>query len=89
MANKNKKRKNEMLSQEIRHIIVDIFENINQALSLTYMLEVLKREYIQPEDMIRDAIQEGLIYVDAIKEDGTVYLGLGDYGESLWWQHHG
>ena len=54
MANKNKKRKNEMLSQEIRHIIVNMFEKVNEALSLTYMLEVLKREHsylVQPEDI--------------------------------------
>lgn len=81
-----------MLSEGIRQIIVDIFEKVNEALSVTYMLDVLKREHdylVMPEDILRDAIEEGLIYVDTIKDDGTVYLGLGAFGESRWRERYG
>ena len=92
MANKNKKRKKEMLSEEIRQIIVDMFEKVDEALSVAYILGVLKSEQsylVNPEDIIRDAIEDGLIYVDTIKDDGTVYLGLGAFGESRWRERYG
>ena len=90
MSTKDKKGKKNMLSQEIRHVVVSLFENINEALSLIYILEKFREEHdylVNHEDIIRDAILEGLIYVDKIDLDGTVYLGLGSLGESMWWQH--
>ena len=75
-----------MLQQNQRYIIVSMFSSINDALPLCDILDILKKEhgYNTSGSIIRDAIQEGLIYVDNIENNGEVYLALTDYGERTW-----
>lgn len=75
-----------MLQQNQRYLIVGMFLKINDALPLCDIFNSLKKDYnySNPGSIIRDAIQEGLIYVDNIDNNGDVYLALTDYGESMW-----
>lgn len=74
-----------MLNENQREIIVQMFDTIDDALPLTDMAQDLRElGYASASRIIRDAIQEGLLYVDAVEDDGTVYLALTDWGEEIW-----
>jgi len=64
--------------------IIDIFESPDDALPISDILEELKDKHDDPGDIIKDAIDEELIYIDTIDKDGTVYLALTDAGEEIW-----
>lgn len=91
MTKQSLKRETKMLRQNQRYIIVGIFSDIKEAWSVKQMIDILERVhgYENPGWMIRDAIQEGLLYVDNIDNNGVVFLALTDFGEETWWQIHG
>lgn len=86
--NNNNKVKDMAIQDNQREIVVEMFERKGIALVLNDMIEILRDKYIQPGRIIRDAIQENLLFVDAIEDDGTVYLALSDWGEELWEKQH-
>lgn len=69
-----------------RELIVALFDEIDRSLSVNYIIDVLKQEhdYKISGQILRDAIQEGVLYVDKITDDGVVYLALDDWGETIW-----
>lgn len=69
-----------------REIIVGIFDEKHHSLSVEYILEMLKQkyDYKSPGRILKDAVQEGILYVDSITDDSIVYLALDDWGETIW-----
>ncbi|MCJ7572096.1 MAG: hypothetical protein MUO82_09520 [Candidatus Thermoplasmatota archaeon] len=88
---KQKKRKEKMLQQNQRYIITELFRTVNETLELKHILNELKNQYGYENSgsLIRDAILEGLLYVDLIENNGRIYLGLTTtFGENTWWEQH-
>lgn len=71
---------------EENHDIVDdikkIFENYEYAYPLEDIIEEIKNlGYKNPGMIITNAIQDDLLYVDSIEDDGIVYLALIEQDE--------
>ncbi len=68
-------------------IILSIFDNIDQSLTLDHIIEQLSTNYKYPEKVVKEAIDEGLLYIDEITDIRTnnqVFLALTEWGEELW-----
>lgn len=67
--------------------IVGIFDDFNNAFEIFYIRDKLK-ELIpkNPNRVIRDALLDGLLYVDNITDNDEILLGLTKWGENIWWE---
>ncbi len=72
------------LTQTQKKNIVSMFDDINEALALHTITEILNEHYINPGKIAREAIKEGIIYMDSIDNRGVPYYALTDDGEYLW-----
>lgn len=77
-----------MLTDKQKEVIVLQFDKPNTTLELKFLINELRKEYQQPDRVVRDALLEGLLYVDSIDDavDGAYYirLALTDSGEDIW-----
>lgn len=67
--------------------VLDQYDSPNETLSTDYLVRNLKRDpyhYSAPERIVRDAINDGYLYVDSVDRKGVVFLGLTDTGEHEW-----
>lgn len=65
--------------------IVDVFDDINEALPITDIeRELTESGYSNAYKIIYHAIRDDLLYIDDIEHDGVIYLALTDAGEALW-----
>lgn len=65
--------------------LVNIFDNINEALPIVDMENDLTQSgYTNSYEIIYNSIRDDIIYIDGIEPDGTIYLALTDKGEALW-----
>ncbi len=66
----------------VKDDIMKIFENTDCAYPLEDIISELKNlGHSSPGTLIVCAIQDNLIYVDSIEDDGTVYLAVVDQDE--------
>jgi len=77
------------LTQEQRDYLVGMFDTKGQALTIQYVISVLIDEFGYAEttanNIVRRSLDEGIIYVDQIKDRGTrIFIALTDRGEKLW-----
>jgi hypothetical protein len=88
--NKDNKEKDMVIRENQREIIVGTFDEIDSSLPIEHILDILiqKYGYKIPGKILRDAIQEGILYVDEITDEGVVYLALDDWGETIWRSLH-
>ncbi len=78
-----------VLSNRQIGIILDCFDDIAETTSTSYIIKTLRDEgFKEPEKVVRDALLEGLLYVDSIELKINDYqdmmLALDEWGESLW-----
>ena len=79
-----------MLQETQVGILVRMFDATSDAIPIKYIIKTLKTKhsYEHPGRIVRDALLEGLFYVDKIEDDGTTYLALTDSGEEKWERYH-
>lgn len=72
-------------SMKERKDIVNLFEHINDAVLLSDLISTLKDSgYNNSGEMIKDAIENGILYIDEIEDENTIYIALTDKGEDIW-----
>lgn len=75
----------EEIERSDRDDIVNIFDDIDNALALSDIIAELKKlKYENPGGSIKKAIDDDILYVDDIESDGTVYIALSSIGEMIW-----
>lgn len=76
------------LTQEQRDLLVSIFDNKSQTLTIEFLVEVFEGlGYTEQggSTIIKQCLDEGIAYVDMIRNRGRdVFIGLTDFGESIW-----
>ena len=75
-----------MLEDNQIEAIAELFDDSEETIELSYLSKQLLDEYgyTKPNRLIRDALLDGLLYVDTIEDDDSVMLALTDWGESVW-----
>lgn len=70
------------ISNDVKDDIMKVFENTDCAYPLEDVMAELKElDHPSPGAIIVCAIQDNLIYVDSIEDNGTVYLAVVDKNE--------
>jgi hypothetical protein len=76
------------LSDPQRFSLLSLFDSQEETIAVDWLVNALRRPsrggYQHPERIVRDALEEGLLYVDSIGRDGTTFVGLTEDGESEW-----
>lgn len=78
-----------MLTDKQKEAIVSKFDDFNTTLEIKFLINEIRRDdYEKPNRVVRDALLEGLLYVDSIDDaiDDTYYiwLALTDWGMDVW-----
>lgn len=72
-----------------RRDIINIFDDIDDALSLSDVMRVLKElGHDNAAELIIDAMRDDILYVDDIEDDGKIYIALAELGEDMWNNYH-
>lgn len=72
-----------------RKDIINIFDDIDDALPLLDIMHVLKElGHDNAAEIIIDAIRDNILYVDDLEDDGKVYIALAELGEEMWDNYH-
>jgi len=77
----------QLVTQDHRMMLLEIFEKRNQTLTIDYLINTLMNNFseIFSSRIIRTCFNEGLIYIDAMRELGKkIFIGLTEYGEDIW-----
>lgn len=75
----------QMLTDKQKEIIVSKFDKTNTTLELKFLIdELIKENYEKPNRVVRDALLEGLLYVDNIDNDIDIWLALTEWGRDVW-----
>jgi hypothetical protein len=81
-----------VLSENQAATLLGLFDNINETCAVDWIVRSLRKPshggYQHPERIVRDALDEGIVYVDAVDEDGKTYLGLTKEGEAKWLDYY-
>ena len=65
--------------------VLEAFDDADYAYPLADIIDSLRDSgCADPATAVADAINDGILCVDSIEEDGTLYLALAKKGESLW-----
>lgn len=68
-----------------RKALINIFDDIDDALPLSDIMRILKElGHDNAAEIIIDAIRENILYVDDLEDDGKIYIALADLGEEMW-----
>jgi hypothetical protein len=77
-----------VLSEPQRVSLLSLFDSDDETIAVDWMVKELKKPklggYLHPERIVRDGLEEGLLYVDSIGADGSTYVGLTEAGETDW-----
>jgi hypothetical protein len=79
-----------MLHEPQIEAIISLYGSLNETISAEWLIKTLGSpdygKYSKSNRIIRDAIAEGLLYVDSIKEDADFMLGLTKWGQAKWYE---
>ncbi|MFA4958144.1 MAG: hypothetical protein WC556_14340 [Candidatus Methanoperedens sp.] len=74
-----------MLTDKQKETIVDKFDKSNTTFEIKFLIDELGKDgYEKPNRVIRDALLEGLLYVDTIDDEFDIWLALTDWGRDIW-----
>ena len=84
------KRDIKVLNDNQIELIVSLFEKSDITLDILYIIRRIERigKYTVPQRIVRDALRDGLLYVDSIESDNTIMVALTDWGEQVWEKQH-
>jgi hypothetical protein len=80
------KRRIRMLTDAQIEDIVSIYDDLNNTYEIFHIINILRQERNpNPNRIVRDALLDGLLYVDNITDNEEIMLGLTKWGENVWW----
>ena len=75
----------DMLSERQAFVLASLYESPNETLEINYLMDLLGDEgYSVPNRIIKDAILEGIIYIDSITDARKIMVGLTKIGVKIW-----
>lgn len=77
------------VSLKQRKDLINMFDGVDDALPLTDMIHALEEcEHDDPGKIIKDAIENGILYIDEIEDENLIYIALTNVGEEMWEAYH-
>lgn len=74
-----------MLKDDQIETIVLLFDEPDTTWDILYIIkQIEKKGYAKPQRVMRDALRDGLLYVDNIESDNTIMVALTEWGEHVW-----